>query len=83
MADDAAPVQMETPPVDPGVAPTLDVLPGKALDQDMIGPGLSLISRTGNGLSHAYTRLALTGKQVNDVDALRQYPHLRHIVRAA
>ncbi|KAJ3190071.1 Leucine-rich repeat-containing protein 23 [Gaertneriomyces sp. JEL0708] len=53
--------------------------PERALDQALIAPHLSLLARTGNGLSHAFTRLELHDAGVTDIAALEKYIHLRYI----
>ena len=54
-------------------------LPGVALSTNTIGQNLSLLARTGNGLSFAYTRLELKNKQIASIDALETYVHLRYL----
>ncbi|KAJ3219999.1 Leucine-rich repeat-containing protein 23 [Dinochytrium kinnereticum] len=49
------------------------------LTMEMVGQHISLLARTGNGLSHAYTRLEIHGKGVTGIDILENYPHLRYI----
>uniref|UniRef100_A0A3Q3WW96 Leucine-rich repeat-containing protein 23 n=1 Tax=Mola mola TaxID=94237 RepID=A0A3Q3WW96_MOLML len=41
--------------------------------------GLSLLSQTGNGLGHAFIKLDLNDKQLNDITALSSYVHLRFL----
>ena len=42
--------------------------------------GLSVLARTGNGLSHAYTKLELHNTGATTIDAVEYYPHIRYIV---
>ena len=57
--------------------PTVPALP---LTQELVGQHISLLAKTGNGLSHAYTRLEVRGKGVTNIDVLESYPHLRYLV---
>lgn len=54
----------------------------KVLNVDMISKGISLLARTGNGLSMAYTKLDLHDKGLSAIDVLEQYPHLRYVVQS-
>ncbi|KAJ3092689.1 Leucine-rich repeat-containing protein 23 [Quaeritorhiza haematococci] len=54
-------------------------LVSKTLTSEMVTEGVSLLARTGNGLSYAYTRLELHGKGITDLLLLEQYPHLRYL----
>ncbi|KAJ3331699.1 hypothetical protein HDU76_002457 [Blyttiomyces sp. JEL0837] len=49
------------------------------LTADVIAPHISLLARTGNGLSYAYTRLEIHGKNIRNIDILENYVHLRYI----
>ncbi|CAL8325702.1 unnamed protein product [Merluccius merluccius] len=49
------------------------------LTQDAIAPGLSLLCRTGNGLSHAFVKLDLRDKELTDIAALSHFVHLRFL----
>ncbi|KAK0142254.1 Leucine-rich repeat-containing protein 23 [Merluccius polli] len=49
------------------------------LTQDTIVPGLSLLCRTGNGLSHAFVKLDLRDKELTDIAALSHFVHLRFL----
>lgn len=49
------------------------------LTQDIISPGLSLLCRTGNGLSHAFVKLDLKDKGLTDIAAISNYVHLRFL----
>ncbi|KAI9088305.1 hypothetical protein DFS34DRAFT_585957, partial [Phlyctochytrium arcticum] len=51
----------------------------KPLTSELIAPHITLLSRTGNGLSHAYTRLEIHDQAITDLDCLDHYPHLRTI----
>ena len=59
-------------------APT--VFETKALTADIIASGISLLARTGNGVSHAYTRLDIKNADISDVQILENYNHLRYLV---
>ena len=62
--------------------PQTDPMEGAAavpLTVDLISKSLSLISKTGNGLSHAYTRLEIHGKGITNLDHLEKFPHVRHV----
>ncbi|TPX74959.1 hypothetical protein CcCBS67573_g03764 [Chytriomyces confervae] len=52
---------------------------GSILTAEAVGQHLSLLARTGNGLSHAYTRLEIHGKPIENIDVLETYLHLRYI----
>ncbi|KAI9342893.1 hypothetical protein BDR26DRAFT_858945 [Obelidium mucronatum] len=49
------------------------------LSSEMVGQHISLLARTGNGLSHAYTRLEIHSKNLTNIDVLENYLHLRYI----
>jgi Leucine-rich repeat (LRR) protein len=76
-------------PVDPSAGPVSgeptstanpdSTVPRNALNADLIAENISLLARTGNGLSYAFTRLELHGKPITDLDILESYPHLRYI----
>ncbi|KAI8806352.1 hypothetical protein BJ742DRAFT_816567 [Cladochytrium replicatum] len=51
----------------------------KPLTAEIISGGISLLGRTGNGLSFAYTRLDVKGKGVTSVEILEGYQHLRYV----
>ncbi|KAJ3106107.1 regulator of ime2 [Phlyctochytrium bullatum] len=53
--------------------------PPMPLTVEIVGQHISLLARTGNGLSHAYTRLEIHGKGITEIDILENYPHLRYI----
>lgn len=46
---------------------------------ELISEHLSLLARTGNGLSYAYTRLEIHNKPLSNLDLLEAFPHLRYI----
>ncbi|KAJ3019059.1 Leucine-rich repeat-containing protein 23 [Thoreauomyces humboldtii] len=54
-------------------------VPDNPLTVSMITPAISLLSRTGNGLSHAYTQLNLVSSGITDISILKTYPHLRYL----
>ncbi|KAJ3416665.1 Leucine-rich repeat-containing protein 23 [Chytridiales sp. JEL 0842] len=69
-------------PTDPDSQPAEDSTPTPSstkLTQDLLAQHISLLARTGNGLSHAYTRLELTGKNLGNIDLLESYVHLRYL----
>ncbi|KAJ1558680.1 Leucine-rich repeat-containing protein 23 [Nowakowskiella sp. JEL0078] len=49
------------------------------LTAESVAQNLSLLARTGNGLSFAYTRLEIHGKGITSIDILESYPHLRYV----
>ncbi|XP_026188100.1 leucine-rich repeat-containing protein 23 [Mastacembelus armatus] len=49
------------------------------LTQETISQGLSLLCRTGNGLGHAFVKLDLKDKGLNDIAAISSYVHLRYL----
>uniref|UniRef100_A0A667WW00 Leucine-rich repeat-containing protein 23 n=1 Tax=Myripristis murdjan TaxID=586833 RepID=A0A667WW00_9TELE len=49
------------------------------LTKETIAEGLSLLARTGNGLSHAFVRLDLTDKGLTDITAISSYVHIRFL----
>ncbi|XP_066269899.1 leucine-rich repeat-containing protein 23-like [Branchiostoma lanceolatum] len=52
--------------------------PGR-LTMEMVGPALSELSRTGNGLAHAYIRLELYRKDLTDISVLSDMVHVRFL----
>ncbi|KAG5282486.1 hypothetical protein AALO_G00056550 [Alosa alosa] len=54
-------------------------VPSCAVTQDMIKDGLSLLCRTGNGLSHAFVKLELVDRSLTDISLLESFVHLRFI----
>ncbi|KAJ3386216.1 Leucine-rich repeat-containing protein 23 [Entophlyctis sp. JEL0112] len=64
------------PPEDEEEKPVVDT---EILSAEMIGQHISLLARTGNGLSHAYTKLEMHGKSITNIDILENYVHLRYI----
>ncbi|KAJ2996173.1 Leucine-rich repeat-containing protein 23, partial [Globomyces sp. JEL0801] len=53
-----------------------DMLP---LTPELIASSLSLVARTAQGLSHAFTRLEIHEKEITNLNALETYPHLRYV----
>ena len=53
----------------------------KPLTTDQVASALSVLSRTGNGLAHAYIKLELHNVALTSLEVLDQYPHLRYVVR--
>ncbi|XP_019951580.2 leucine-rich repeat-containing protein 23 [Paralichthys olivaceus] len=49
------------------------------LTQETISEGLSLLCRTGNGLRHAFVKLDLKDKGLNDIAAISSFVHLRFL----
>ncbi|XP_059189241.1 leucine-rich repeat-containing protein 23 isoform X2 [Centropristis striata] len=49
------------------------------LTQETISQGLSLLCRTGNGLGHAFVKLELKDKGLNDIAAISNYVHIRFL----
>ena len=64
------------PPTEEPAAP----LPGKPLTKELVSSGISLLARTGNGISHAYTKLDIHGLEVDDITILKNFVHLRYVV---
>ncbi len=52
----------------------------KPLNQELIGQGIGLIAKTGDGLGYAYTQLNLTAKDITSIEILSQYVHIRYLV---
>ncbi|KAK3519105.1 hypothetical protein QTP70_016333 [Hemibagrus guttatus] len=50
-----------------------------SLTQDVIGQNLSLLCRTGDGLSHAFVRLDLQNRNLADIVVLSSFVHLRFL----
>ncbi|KAJ8360812.1 hypothetical protein SKAU_G00173370 [Synaphobranchus kaupii] len=50
-----------------------------SLTQEMVEPGLSLLCRTGNGLSHAFVKLDLKDRRLTDLTLLSSFVHLRFL----
>ncbi|KAJ3112224.1 Leucine-rich repeat-containing protein 23 [Nowakowskiella sp. JEL0407] len=69
------PTSTETSSTDPATLPPVD----NPLTPDLVSENLSLLARTGNGLSFAYTRLEIHGKGLTSLDVLESFPHLRYI----
>ncbi|XP_027144323.1 leucine-rich repeat-containing protein 23 [Larimichthys crocea] len=49
------------------------------LTQETISQGLSLLCRTGNGLGHAFVKLELQDKSLNDIAAISSFIHVRFL----
>ncbi|XP_064385299.1 leucine-rich repeat-containing protein 23-like [Halichondria panicea] len=49
------------------------------LTKELAGECLSLLSRTGNGLSHAYVRLDLKNRKLTDIAAIQSFVHVRYV----
>ncbi|KAI4824009.1 hypothetical protein KUCAC02_012555 [Chaenocephalus aceratus] len=49
------------------------------LTKETIGQGLSLLCRTGNGLGHAFVKVHLIDKGLNDIASIRSFIHLRFV----
>ncbi|KAI8820262.1 uncharacterized protein EV422DRAFT_597359 [Fimicolochytrium jonesii] len=54
-------------------------LPDTPLTAGLIQPSISLLARTGDGLSHAYTRLSLPSHSLTDIAILKNYTNLRYV----
>uniref|UniRef100_A0AAY4D6M4 Leucine-rich repeat-containing protein 23 n=2 Tax=Denticeps clupeoides TaxID=299321 RepID=A0AAY4D6M4_9TELE len=50
-----------------------------SLTQEILVPGLSLLARTGNGLSHAFVKLDLKEKSLTDIALIKSFVHLRFL----
>ncbi|KAI9363882.1 hypothetical protein DFJ73DRAFT_956341 [Zopfochytrium polystomum] len=53
--------------------------PGVPLTPDVVAQHLSVLARTGNGLSFAYTRLEVRGRNIGNIDLLEGFVHLRFL----
>ncbi|KAL3899412.1 MAG: hypothetical protein SGCHY_002068 [Lobulomycetales sp.] len=49
------------------------------LTAEVISKGISLLAKTGNGLSYAYTKLELHALELTGIQILENYPHLRYV----
>ncbi|XP_025757275.1 leucine-rich repeat-containing protein 23 isoform X3 [Oreochromis niloticus] len=49
------------------------------LTQEIISQGLSLLCRTGNGLAHAFVKLNLQKRGLDDIAAINSYIHIRFL----
>ena len=49
------------------------------LTSEIVSSNISLLARTGNGLSFTYTRLEVHSKGITDLDILESYPNLRYV----
>lgn len=52
----------------------------RQLTKEMLVQGLTGVARTGDGLAHAFTKLTVNGKEIEEIEALSAYPHLRYVV---
>lgn len=59
----------------PGSAPAASL----PLTAEIVSSNISLLARTGNGLSFAYTRLEVHSKGITDLDILESFPNLRYV----
>lgn len=50
------------------------------LTTDLISQNISLVARTANGLSNAFTRFEIHDSQITNLANLKGFPHLRYIV---
>ena len=55
------------------------ILASNPLTADIVSSSISLLARTGNGLSFAYTRLEVHSKGITDLDILESFPNLRYV----
>jgi hypothetical protein len=79
--EDTVPIEA---PADPTEAPAVPVpVPATngsfPLTADIVSSSISLLARTGNGLSFAYTRLEVHSKGITDLDVLESFPNLRYV----
>ncbi|XP_067946319.1 leucine-rich repeat-containing protein 23-like [Watersipora subatra] len=51
----------------------------KPLTEEVIAECLSLLCKTGDGLSHAYVRLDVHEREITDISLLEQFIHLRYV----
>lgn len=51
----------------------------KILSEEIAGQSLSLLCKSGDGLSHAFVRLDLKQKDLSDISILQGYIHLRYV----
>ncbi|XP_068160503.1 leucine-rich repeat-containing protein 23 isoform X2 [Antennarius striatus] len=49
------------------------------LTRETVSRGLSLLCQIGNGLGHAFVKLDLVDKRLNDITAISSYTHLRFL----
>ncbi|XP_068957552.1 leucine-rich repeat-containing protein 23 [Petaurus breviceps papuanus] len=49
------------------------------ITEDTMKEGLSLLCKTGNGLSHAYVKLEAKDRELTDISLLSSYIHLRYV----
>lgn len=51
------------------------------IPKQTIQEGISTFAKTGNGLGHAFTKLDVNSKEVENIQPLSSYIHLRHVVK--
>ncbi|XP_041038373.1 leucine-rich repeat-containing protein 23, partial [Carcharodon carcharias] len=56
-----------------------DQLEWNALTMEILSESLSLLCKTGTGLSHAYVRVDLKDRGLTDINAIRSFIHLRYV----
>ncbi|KAK6965302.1 leucine-rich repeat-containing protein 23-like isoform X2 [Biomphalaria glabrata] len=49
------------------------------LSQELIADSLSLLCKTGDGLSHAYAQLDIHERELTNIDILKSFIHLRYV----
>ncbi|XP_027537178.1 leucine-rich repeat-containing protein 23 [Neopelma chrysocephalum] len=49
------------------------------LTEEVLKEGLSLLSKTGNGLAHTYVKFEAKGKNLTDISLLKSFIHLRYV----
>ncbi|EGF77690.1 hypothetical protein BATDEDRAFT_91521 [Batrachochytrium dendrobatidis JAM81] len=49
------------------------------LTADLMAKSMSLITRTGNGLTYAYARVEIHEAGITSLDSIEAYPHLRYV----
>ncbi|XP_032535866.1 leucine-rich repeat-containing protein 23 [Chiroxiphia lanceolata] len=49
------------------------------LTEEVLKEGLSLLSKTGNGLAHTYVKFEAKGKSLTDISLLKSFIHLRYV----
>ncbi|XP_005106195.1 leucine-rich repeat-containing protein 23 isoform X2 [Aplysia californica] len=54
-------------------------VPPNPLSEDLVAESLSLLCKTGDGLSHAYVRLDVHEREITDIEILQSFIHLRYI----
>lgn len=54
-------------------------IPPNPLTEEVIAESLSLLCKTGDGLSHAYVRLDIHEREITDIEILSSFIHLRYV----